>query len=313
LKYPINGSLFMAFAVGCVAALSGSEHLNASPRDGGAPASAAGIYHLSQDRGPVRHVDLSPLTQEISSEILAGPANGLDSAFVVYTRMAAGGRKRGLYTLPVDETFLVFSGKLNVQLGTDEFVAEPETLVFVPAGVPHQVWNAGSSPEADLEVVTPAPSRDLPSMMQPAKPSKIDNAAQYIRVPPPLGTLQAGNRGGVGLNERVLASRATGSQHLLERLDATLTGGGRAETHIHPFDQVYFIRTGTMTVQYGLAKFDIPPNSLLIIPAGMVHSNVNNTPNEESHVTLLLPENPPGTPAGAGVQIQTQQGPPPPR
>lgn len=313
MKRRKNKSFVIAVAAVVIWACGEPNRLSASARDSGAPGDATGVYHLSPERGPVRHVDLSPLTQPVSSEILAGPANGLDSAFVIYTRMAAGARKRGLYTLPVDSTYLVLSGKLNVQLGTDEFVVETDTLVFVPAGVPHQAWNAGSEPEADLEVVTPAPSRDLASMMKEAKPTKIENAAQYIRVPPPLGELQAGNRGGVGLNERVLASRATGSEHVLERLDATLTGGGRAETHIHPFDQVYFIRKGTMTVQYGLAKFDITPNSLLIIPAGMVHSNVNNTPNEESHVTLLLPENPKGVPAGAGVVIQSNPAPAPPK
>ena len=277
--------------------------------DASAQVGDPGVFHLSADRGPVRHVDLSPTHQPVSSEILAGPANGLDSAFVVYTRMAAGAPRRGLFTLPLDSTYLVLSGKLNVQLGTDVFVAEPETLVFVPAGVPHETWNAGGDPEADLEVVTPAPSRDLPSMMKPAKAVKVENAAQYIRIPPPLTELKAGNRGGVGLNERVLASRDTGSQHMLERLDATKTGGGRAETHIHPFDQVYFIRKGVMTVQYGLSKMDIAANSLLIIPAGMVHSNVNNTPDEEAHVTLLLPENPKGVPAGSAVTIQQNAAP----
>jgi len=249
----------LVIAVAAVAFGTCSGGLNATT-----PSDATSVFHLSEERGPVRHVDLTPLTQQVSSQILAGPANGLDSAFVVYTRMAAGARKRGLYSLPVDHTYLVLSGKLNIQLGTDEFVAEPDTLVFVPAGVPHEAWNDGSAPEADLEVLTPAPSRDLASMMKAAKPSKLENAAQYIRVPPPLGELKAGNRGGNGLNERVLASRATGSEHVLERLDVSLTGGGRAETHIHPFDQVYFVTKGTMTVQYGLAKFEITPNSLLI-------------------------------------------------
>lgn len=81
-----------------------------------------------------------------------------------------------------------------------------DTLVFVPAGVAHQDWNAGSAPEADLEVVTPATSRDLVSMMGEAKPSKVENAAQYIRVLPPLGELKSGV-GHQGLNERVLAER----------------------------------------------------------------------------------------------------------
>ena len=267
---------------------------------------AAGIYHLSEARGPIRKVDTSPLAMDVSSEILAGPSNGLDSAFVIYTRMAAGARKRGLYTLPVDHTYLVLSGKLNVQLGTDEFVAEPQTLVLVPAGVPHQAWNAGTDPVAELEVVTPTPSRDLVSMMQPAAPRKIDNAAQYVRVAPPMDLSHSG-RGAGALNERVLADRDTGSEHMLERLDEALPGSGRAETHVHPFDQVYFIRKGTMTVQYGLNKYEATDNSLVIIPAGVIHSNINNTSELESHLTLMLPQPPKGTPAGMDVNFVTAQ------
>src|ERR1700677_1569522 len=134
--------------------------------------STAAAFHLNDDRGPLRHVDLSPLKGPVSGEILAGPANGLDSAFIVYTRMEAGTRPSGLYTLPVEHTYLVLHGRLNVQIGTDRFVAAPDTLVLVPAGVPHQAWNAGAVPEADFEVVTPAPSRSLTSMMQPAAARK---------------------------------------------------------------------------------------------------------------------------------------------
>jgi mannose-6-phosphate isomerase-like protein (cupin superfamily) len=263
---------------------------------------ATEIYRLSDARGPVRPVDSSPLTKPVSSEILAGPGNGLDSAFVIYTRMAPGARKRGLYTLPVDHTYLVLAGKLNVQLGTDEFVAEPQTLVLVPAGVPHQAWNAGSEPVAELEVVTPTPSRDLISMMKPAAPRKIENAAQYVRVAPPMELTHKGVGAGA-LNERVLADRDTGSEHMLERLDDVLPGSGRGELHVHPFDQVYFIRKGTMSIQYGLGSYEAKDNSLVIIPAGTVHSNMNNTSELESHLTLMLPQPPKGTPAGKDVEF----------
>src|SRR5579863_67142 len=49
-------------------------------------------FHATETRGPVRRVDLSPMKGEVSSEILAGPNSGLDSAWIVYTRMAAGVR-----------------------------------------------------------------------------------------------------------------------------------------------------------------------------------------------------------------------------
>lgn len=273
----------------------------------------ASVYWLSPARGPVRPVDLSPFKGSVSSEILASPANGLESAFIIYTRMAPGAGPRGLYTLPVDHTYLVLSGKLKVQIGTDEFVAEPETLVLIPAGVPHQAWNADATPEADFEVITPAPSSDLASLMKPAQPRKVENAAQYVRVAPPMQLTHSGVGAGA-LNERVLADRSTGSEHMLERLDDVVAGSGRGELHMHPFDQIYFIRKGEMTLRYGMGTYTAGANSLVILHAGTVHSNMNNTSDLESHITLMLPQPAQGVPAGVDVEIvKGQGGPPPPK
>ena len=113
-----------------------------------------------------------------------------------------------------------------------------------------------------------------------------------------------------GLNERVLADRATGSDHVLERLDDVPPNAGGPSSHLHPFDQIYFVTRGTMTVQYGLGKYEVTPDSLVILTAGVVHSNLNQGTSVESHVTLLLPEPAKGTPFGASAEIK-RQGPPP--
>jgi mannose-6-phosphate isomerase-like protein (cupin superfamily) len=265
----------------------------------------AGPFRLTPARGPIRLVDLTPFKGEVSSEILAGPSNGFESSFLVYTRMAPGARPRGLFTLPVDHTYMVLAGKLNVQLGTDKFVAGPETLVLVPAGVPHQVWNEGTEPEADLQAITPAPSRDLASLFKRAEARKIDNAAQYVRPAPPLPKLTGGT-GHDSLNERILASRATGSEHVLERLNDVPPGGGRTELHIHPFDQAYFLRQGTLTLNYGAATYDAKENSLIAIPIGVVHANQNNGTTVQRTVTFLLPEPPQGVSLGGGMVIKRQ-------
>lgn len=262
----------------------------------------AASFHLSPARGPVRPLGLAPFTGAVDREILAGPNNGLESAFVIHTRSAAGAKPTGLYTLPVDHTYLVLSGTLNVQLGDERFVVQPDTLVFVPAGVPHQAWNEGSVPAADFEVITPAPTRDLVSMITPASPRKVDNAAQFIHVAPPPGTL-AGGTGHASLNERVLVSRANGSVNVLERLNDVLPGGGRVVLHLHPFDQVYFVRKGTMKVAYGAAQYEAGANSLVVLPAGVVHSNENAGATVQSVITLLLPEPPKGVSMGAGMTV----------
>jgi quercetin dioxygenase-like cupin family protein len=66
-----------------------------------------------------------------------------------------------------------------------------------------------------------------------------------------------------------------------------------------------------MTVQYGLSKYEATENSLVIIPAGVIHSNINNTSELESHLTLMLPQPPKGTPAGMDVNFVTAPPAPP--
>lgn len=269
--------------------------------------SMAAEIRLCSTSGPLRPVDPSLLTRKVSREILAGPTTGLDSAYIIYTRRAAGTRPGGLYTLPVEQTYVVLSGKLDIQIGADRFVAAPDTLVLVPAGIAHQAWNAGAGPEADLEVVTPAPARDWVSMVKPARAYKVENAAQYVHVPPPLGKLKGG-AGHAALNERVLASRATGSEYVMERLAEVLPGSRSEPAHIHPFDQAFFVRQGTMTIHYGLASYEAHANTLVVIPAGVVHSDQNGGSSVASLVQLVLPEPKPGVPSAVRVELEHPPG-----
>jgi mannose-6-phosphate isomerase-like protein (cupin superfamily) len=262
---------------------------------------AARFYHESEERGFNRPVDLSPLGKAVSSEILAGPANGLNSAFLIYTRMPAGSHGPAMYTLPVDHTYLVLAGQMNVQLGTDKFVAGPNTLVLVPANVPHEAWNAGSAPVTVFEVVTPAPATDLLSLMKPAAARKIENAARYIRV---AQSIEGSTR---GTNAQMLIERKTDPDlvsHIQERIDNVKVGYTVGPgLHVHPFDQIYFELEGFMTLQYGISSYRIKPNSLVIIPTGVVHVNKNEGPDFERHITLLLPE-PPAEPFDLPVEFK---------
>jgi mannose-6-phosphate isomerase-like protein (cupin superfamily) len=202
--------------------------------------------HLNDTRGPIRTADVSPLAQGASSEILGGPTNGSENAYLLYTRMAPGARGPALFTLPAEHYYVVLSGRMTVQIGTDTFTAEPMTGVVIPANVPHAVWNADAQPEAHLEAIAPAPSRDLLAMVKAVQPRKIENAAQYIRriAVPAAKDLKP------GLNGQVFTNRAMGSANTV-RLDSTMTGSGGPATHVHRFEQVYFFVEGSTTIVYG--------------------------------------------------------------
>jgi mannose-6-phosphate isomerase-like protein (cupin superfamily) len=241
---------------------------------------------VSEAKGPVRAADVStPLGGEVSSEILAGPANGSESGYLIFTRMPAGSRGPALFTLPDNHLLMVLEGNLGVQIGTDTFAVDPHTAVVIPAGIPHHVWNAGNAEVRLFEVVAPGSSRELATMLTAAQPRKIENAAQYIRrnPPPPQAEMKP------GLNARRYASRDQGTAQQM-RIDSTLPGSGGPPTHIHKFEQVYFSIDGQTTLTHGLFTYPLPKYSVGVIAPGVVHTNNNDTNAIERHVTLLLDE-----------------------
>jgi mannose-6-phosphate isomerase-like protein (cupin superfamily) len=273
----------------CVLALAVAAQTAVAQSDAGRP---RWDVRLNETRGPIRSADVSPLAKGALSEILGGPATGSDNAYLLYTRMAPGARGPALFTLPVDHYYVVLSGRMTVQIGTDTFVAEPMTGVIIPANVPHAVSNADTQPEAHLEVIAPAPSRDVMAMIKPAQPRKVDNAAQFIR----RITVPAAKDLKPGLNGQAFTNRAMGSPNTV-RLDSTMSGSGGPATHVHRFEQVYFIVEGATTISYGADKLKASRNDIVILAPGVVHTNVNESGATERHLTMLLPQPEDGAPA----------------
>lgn len=245
---------------------------------------------LNETRGPLRSVEPSHQGKDAMSQILGSPSSGSDNAYLIYTSMPAGSHGPALFTLPVDDYYVVLSGKMNVQIGTDKFDVGPLTGVVIPANTPHSVWNAGTEGETNLEVISSADpakdlSRNLMSMMKPAQPKKVDNAAQYIREInlPAAADLKP------GLNRQTYTNRAKGSP-ITVAIDSTSPGSGGPKSHVHRFEQVYFMVDGATTVMYGLDNFKAKKGDIVIIPAGVVHTNNNQSSQIERHITLLLPE-----------------------
>lgn len=62
--------------------------------------------------------------------------------------------------------------------------------------------------------------------------------------------------------------------------------GSRRGRHSHPFDQFYYIVEGTLTLEIGEDSLDAPPGSLLVIPAGVKHRNINNTDHDVVQIMI---------------------------
>ena len=277
------GSRTMFHAAGLVFVLLGTLGITIAAQN--ATSSSNWAVKINETRSPVRAASMSPLGNAPVSEVLAGPTNGSDAAYLIFTRMPGGAHGPRLFMLPDDHLYLVLEGRMNVQIGTDTFVVEKDQGVMIPPGIPHEAWNADAQPEAHLEVIAPGSSRNLKSMFKPAQPRKVENAAQYIRKPkvPTQGELKP------GLNGAMFAERNMGSNEQM-RIDSTLPGQGGPKIHVHKFEQVYFEIEGATTLSYGLNTYPLPKYSVAVIPPGVVHTNNNKTSASERHMTLLLPE-----------------------
>ena len=248
---------------------------------------------VNETRDPIRTADVTtPLGKEAVTEILAGPTNGSNEGYLMFTRMPSGAHGPALFTLPDDHFYIVLEGKMNIQIGTDKFVLNKFEGAQIPANTPHEVWNDDPETEMHFEVVAPGSSRDLLSMVKPAQARAVPDAARLIRKPtiPPAAGLPA------GLNGAQYASTMTGSR-IQFRMDSCRPGPCGPPTHVHKFQQVYFETEGQTIVEYGLMTYPLPKYSLVVIQPGVVHTNRNESTAVERHVTLLMPQLTDGSPA----------------
>jgi quercetin dioxygenase-like cupin family protein len=76
----------------------------------------------------------------MQARTIVGTEQGFTSLFVSEMLMQPGALIP-LHTHPVEEAFVVSQGQLDFRLGNERLVADPDTVVRVPPGVPHAVHN----------------------------------------------------------------------------------------------------------------------------------------------------------------------------
>jgi mannose-6-phosphate isomerase-like protein (cupin superfamily) len=250
----------------------------------------------------MRHVvpvDFAKFPSGFHSERLATPQTGMDSCIAICSRVPPGHHGPKLHTHPADQFYYVMSGEMNLQLGTDTFTVGPETLVFIPQGTPHCNWNTTDKEEVHFEFIVPAPPEGVP-LVAAAEPRKVPDAASLIR-PLKRDAFAAG-----GFAVQQLAGRKSGSNNVAFNIAQVQPGGSGPDSHIHTFDQLYYVIEGTMQVEVGLKRYQAGPHTLVVLPAGVVHRNWNEGPGVERHIALLVPEHKEGEPVAYPTKIDRQ-------
>jgi quercetin dioxygenase-like cupin family protein len=91
-------------------------------------------------------------------QFLVNRATGGDGgASIRVDKMSPGGSGPALHIHRFDQYFMVFQGRLNLNIAGEEFIATPYDFVIIPAGVPHAMWNSGDEEERQVTIVAPEP------------------------------------------------------------------------------------------------------------------------------------------------------------
>jgi mannose-6-phosphate isomerase-like protein (cupin superfamily) len=238
----------------------------------------------------VRAVDFGAFPPGIfHSQRLADASTGLDSCVCLCTRVPPGtGTSSGLHIHPCDQLYYVLTGTMHAEIGDRTYEVGPDTLVIIPAGAPHWNWNEGPTDELHFEILVPAPAAGS-AVVTPVDREHGEHLPPSSITPTvrPLDRAQFDtNR----FSEIVLADRSTDLTTLSLSVFRVPAGGQGPTLHVHRFDQIYYITDGTMQIQIGLESYTAGPHTLVTIPAGMPHRNLNAGPEAEFHLNLRIPE-----------------------
>src|ERR671928_1483716 len=73
-------------------------------------------------------------------------------------------------------------------------------------------------------------------------------------------------------------------------------GGSPAGMHVHDVDQIFYVLSGTMSIEIEGQQHDCGPGSLIVFPAGVPHRNWNDGPEPTVHLAFNTPLPDPNVP-----------------
>lgn len=253
----------------------------------------------------IRPVDDAAAIETGFPEYRAQLLSHLESGLFIASTIGEKGCGPGLHYHHSDQIYYLVHGSMNVRLGHHVHSVVTGSLVFIPAGLAHCNWNSGLGAETHLEMIIPAPSplkQKIAYMVDSPEdvPEEYKtNRKGYIRHVDPSRLKQPLP----GFWTAALADPSCGSLHTVINYSEVAVGSGGPKTHIHEFDQYYFVLDGELTIEVALQKYTVGPNTLVILPAGVPHRQYNAGSTTEKHLAILAPAPEEGLAWDAGVSF----------
>ena len=211
-------------------------------------------------------------------QMLAHP----ESATFINSRVAAGGHAADRHVHDADQLYFVVEGEMQVELGDTRHQAGAGSLVYIPAGLPHRNWNEGPGPEFHFEMIVPSarPGRPLLTLVgEAALSARSENG--YV------AAVNAASGQGVTL-QRLTASPSRADVSICDEP----AGSPAADVHAHDFDQFYYLLRGSLSVQVGEAEHEVGEGTLVMLPAGILHSSTNRSGAAVRYLVVNIPGQP---------------------
>jgi quercetin dioxygenase-like cupin family protein len=100
-----------------------------------------------------------------------------------------------------------------------------------------------------------------------------------------------------------LLDHTSGAAHCTINYIQTPAGGGSpAGLHVHDVDQIFYVLSGTMSIEIEGQQTDCPPGSLIVFPAGVPHRNWNDGQEPTVHLAFNTPMPDPEVPFARPVE-----------
>ncbi len=116
----------------------------------------------------VRYVDFKGLANQAparATQYLLDHQNGATTGSIIVRCMnvpPGEGSPAGRHIHHFEQVYYILSGMMDLEIDGRVMQAGPNSVVFIPAEVPHKNWNSGAEPVVHLALLSPAPAPDAP-------------------------------------------------------------------------------------------------------------------------------------------------------
>lgn len=253
--------------------------------------------------GEARHSERADgVASGLSSSELIGAGDGAVHLQVTLSRLEPGGVLT-THVHPFEESFYVLDGEGVFAVADQAYRVAPDSYGYAPIRTPHRWSNTSATPLTWIQTRSPQPRHgdialethsvdaSLP-VDADAKPSDVqDRVRRYVgrftedMMPEPGPIQMKGFRSSSARNVAVwmLVDEVLGAIHHTKfcvRFDPTgadMTLGGQ---HYHPFEETYYITSGTAIAHLEDQSIEVGPGDLVFAGVNALHgfSNIGSEP-----------------------------------